>query len=86
MPARGQNRRVQHCLSAVRSLDDPLREPGAHALEDISEAISLVSTFSLEACRAESGLYRASRRFDPVFLIGENIDVVGKPVDNSMGY
>jgi hypothetical protein len=67
-------------------LNDPLGEPGAHALEDVSEATSLVFTFSLEACRAESGLCRASRRFDPVFLIGENIDVVGEPVDNSMGY
>jgi len=59
--------------------------PLAHPFEDIREPGGLVLTFRPEARGLQRGLHRPGGGLDAMLLVGEQVDILGDPVDDPVG-
>jgi len=75
---------LQHHLLTVGSSDDPFGQPLPHVREDVSQARGLVPAAGAEPRIAQRGLHRIGDSFHAVFLVGEKVDVLGGPGDDTV--
>jgi hypothetical protein len=75
---------LEHQLRAVRGGDDPLGQSFAHSLEYLGQSRRLVLPFGGVACPAQRGLYGVCSGGHAVLAVGEQVDVLGGPVDDAV--
>jgi len=76
---------LQHHLLAVSSGDDPFGEALAHAWEDVRQAGALVPSLGLVGRVAQRGIHGAGGGLHAVFLVREQVDILGGSADHPMG-
>ena len=70
-------RKLERHLLAARTGDDPLGQSLAHAREDVGKPGGIIEAFRGQASSTQRCLYRAGHGPDTLFLVGEQVDVLG---------
>ena len=76
---------LQHHLLPARRGDDPLGHAVAQTVEDVAQAASLVAALGTEPGYAQRSLHRVGRGIHTTLFVAEDVDVLGEPVDDSVG-
>lgn len=76
---------MQEDLLAAGSGDGPLGEPGAEVFPDVSKPVAVPGLLDLVAGGAQGGFDGARCGLDAMLVVGEQVDVLGWPVDDPVG-
>ena len=76
---------LQHHLLPAWRGDDPLGHAFAQTVEDAVQTVGLVAALGPEPGYAQRRLYRVGRGLHTTLFVAEDVDVLGEPVDDSVG-